>query len=95
MGQDVANVYVLAHGQPTAPVTSEREIRFHHGDDSIDETLTGLTTVWVDLADAVRTNNGGAFATAISNLSPLVSFTWSADWTNAVHKAFKDVIRPA
>lgn len=86
---------MLAHGQPTTPVTSDREIRFHHANDSIDETLTGLTTVWVDLADAVRTGNGPDFSDAIDDLKVLVSFTWTNDWTNAVHKAFKDAILPA
>lgn len=86
---------MLAHGQPSAAVTTDREIRFHHANDSIDETLTGLTTVWVDLADAVRTNNGSDFNDAIDALKVLVTFTWTTDWKNAVHKAFKDVIAPA
>lgn len=97
MGVDVGNVEVGCHAQPFGAVTADRYIRFHLGNDSIDEELFGsaLGGIWKALADAVRTNSSSAFTSAVNDLKLLVTFTWSQDWTDALHAAFKDVIFPA
>ncbi len=96
MGQNVGNVELKAHGQPSGAVTSDRGLRFHWGAKSIDESIDGddLGSTWKDLADAVRTQDADDFDDAIDALKLLVSFTWEQDWTDAVRKAFRDVIWP-
>jgi hypothetical protein len=97
MGVTVGNVYPRTHGQAAGPVTDDREIRFHKANASIDETLDGdtLGNTWKDLVVSVRDVDATAFAAAIVDLKAMVGFTWSTDWTDAVHEAFKDMTRPA
>ena len=93
MGKDVANVKIRSHAQPSGAITADRWMGFHLADDSISESLTNPAP-WDDLANAVRTVNATAFDNVIDDLKALVSFTWDQDWTDATHKAFKDVIWP-
>lgn len=97
LGEDIMNIEIHSHGNPGSPVTADRWIRFHRGSMSIDEKLTGsqLGGTWKDIADAVRKKNSSDFISAVSDLSVLVSFTWSQDWSEALYEAFDDVIWPA
>ena len=97
MGDIVANVELKTHGQPSAPVTVDRGLRFHFGNESIDESLDGddMGATWKDLVDAIRDQNATDWSDAIDDLKLLVAFTWSQAWTDATKKAFWDAIHPS
>ncbi len=100
MGEHVGNVYPKPHGQPAGPVKADRKIRFHFGDEGIDQTLSMKThgALWVAIVDAVRDQEAQDFADAMDDLQPLtvISATdWAThDWSDAVHAGFVDGIRP-
>ena len=89
MGADRANIYRTTHSQSSAIVTGDRSVRFHHGTDSIDETQTDPSW-WADVRDASRGTDATAWANAVDDVEASVSFTWTAEWTQALRRAFRD-----
>lgn len=88
-GEDRANAEIWRDGTPEG--IDSRWVRFHWGEENIDETQTDPS--WFG---AARTNaRSGMTSTewstwVLANVAPTVSFTWSSDWTTALRRALAD-----
>lgn len=92
MSQDSADVERHTHATDTAIVEADRWVRFHWGNESIDETKTDPDW-WDDARDASRGTDTQAWIDAVDLVKADVGFDWDDhpnEWKNALRKCFRD-----
>lgn len=90
MGQDEANVERF--GESKNGTTVKREVRFHFGNENIDETFTDPSW-WDEVKDAARGTNQQDWIDAVATVKTAVSFDWDDypnQWKNSLRDRFRD-----